>query len=310
MAVVMDCIGIDDYVNSMQMPVGIETMDISPDMTLMKEVIDMELMMEGEEAMQEQEVMAFKRIQEDMLIESAGQNESRGRSAERQSAVGRRAQSVDSAKGKPSREQLMWEVEQYRDAFLEARAQAESLHEELVQMQEAVLSTQNDEGRGAAASRYMARLARDNFRLGAEVNRLEQYVSQEQAKAEQGCQKRSSSCDSERSTASSWVSARSSPVVSPREEFIQGPGLQVSMRKLNFKKVQPDLSDDDEPAAPTGSDRQDTTRSGTSESSEVDSESESDHQDHQDKDTADVQEEAVEFEGDQIELRSGEVTRG
>merc|ERR1719420_1744831 len=100
-----------------------------------------------------------------MDMECSVSNMARGRSAERRSTPRRRAQSVDSAAGKASQDQLVWEAMRWREAFFEARAQAEALQEELVQLQEAVLSSQNEEGRGAAASRYVARLAKENLKL-------------------------------------------------------------------------------------------------------------------------------------------------
>jgi hypothetical protein len=213
---------------------------------------------------------------EDSSDEFAMLDTVRGRSAERQ-APRPRAQSVDSATALPSKERLAWEVERWREAALEAREQAAEMKEELMQFQEALLNNESQDAQ-TSASRYVTRLSRENFKLGAELSRLEQYMS-EQQNAEAHCRRnRSSSCDSERSTASSWVSARSSPVSTPRCKgaplISPGTGLPLNLKRLNFKKVKPDS--DDEGDEPAGSERLDTTRSGTSESTEVDSEVESD----------------------------------
>jgi hypothetical protein len=201
---------------------------------------------------------------------------SRGRSTERHGPRPR-AQSVDSATELPSKQQLAWQVDRYRTYALEAQARAESLHEELMQFQEALLNNENQPTDDkTAASRYVARLSRENFRLGGELSRLEQYMSEQQDAAATGCRDRSSSCDSERSVAS-FVSARSSPMSTPRCKgaplISPGTGNPLNLRRLNLKKVKPDL-DDDEDDEQAARERLDTTRSGTSESTEVDSEEE------------------------------------
>eukprot|EP00746_Dinoflagellata_sp_MGD_P162994 gnl/MRDRNA2_/MRDRNA2_90814_c0_seq1.p1 gnl/MRDRNA2_/MRDRNA2_90814_c0~~gnl/MRDRNA2_/MRDRNA2_90814_c0_seq1.p1 ORF type:complete len:261 (-),score=51.80 gnl/MRDRNA2_/MRDRNA2_90814_c0_seq1:182-964(-) len=201
----------------------------------------------------------------------------RGRSAERW-APRPRAQSVDTATALPSREQLVWQVERWREAALEAREQAAAIQEELMQFQEALLNHESQDGT-TSASRYVARLSKENFRLGGELSRLEQLMYERQDVQGASHRNRSSSRDSQRTTTSSaWLSARSSPISTPRCKgaplISPGTGLPLNLKQLNFKKVRPDLDDEDD--EPAGSARLDTTRSGTSESTEVDSEVEND----------------------------------
>jgi len=201
-----------------------------------------------------------------------------------------RARSVDSATALPSQHQLLQEVEYWRQAAIEARVHAEELQEELVQLHEAVLSSSNDEGKGAAASRYVARLAKENYHLGYELGRLEQLTSAQRmyANEEESWRKRSPSRDSDRSSGTPWASACSSPMTTPRVYEAplvpSGIGLAVKMKRLNFQNLKPDLDDDGTDCSNDGRnaelpscDGHDTTRSGTSESSELSSASESDH---------------------------------
>merc|ERR1719335_277429 len=132
-----------------EMPGDNQTFDISPDAIDLNVVSGIEF---GELESDDEDMVC------DFALESPANGTSRGRSAERE-APRQRAQSIDSATALPSKQRLLWEAEQWREAAFEARAQAEALQEELVQLQEAILSSEN-EGTGAAASRYVARLAR------------------------------------------------------------------------------------------------------------------------------------------------------